>query len=222
MNIAPSAISTMVIMATLQVAMVMPAPDSLIPDVSPGRHTISVHKLSSSPIPTLAQAAQPLSTSLQKAYHLDQYEANRYAGYLIEAADYTGINPLVMAALVHTESRYQDHAVSSVGAMGPAQIMMRYWQEECPKAAVDPRENVICGASILAQYHQQYCLDVADDIACALHLYNVGPGRMDRQPLQAMQEALSYSRLVVRSLEDLLPHAGLFASRYQPLTELRF
>ncbi|SHG93705.1 transglycosylase SLT domain-containing protein [Ferrimonas marina] len=128
---------------------------------------------------------------LQSAYRLDETTAQRYSAYIIESASYSGVPRELLAALIHTESHFRDQAVSVVGAVGPAQIMPRLWEEACGDVH-EPRTNVLCAGLVLKHYQEQFCRDDSAPYACALSHYNVGPGTLRRQPERGQAAANRY------------------------------
>jgi soluble lytic murein transglycosylase-like protein len=99
----------------------------------------------------------------------------RYAAKIAELSARFDLSPALLEALVWQESRWNENAVSPVGAQGLAQLMpgtARY-------LGVDPRDpfaNLEGGARYLREQ-----LDRFDgDIEKALAAYNAGPGRVER------------------------------------------
>lgn len=99
----------------------------------------------------------------------------RYAAKMAELAARFDLSPALMEALVWQESRWQENAVSPVGARGLAQLMpgtARYLGVN-PQ---DPFANLEGGARYLREQ-----LDRFDgDLEKALAAYNAGPGRVER------------------------------------------
>ncbi len=99
----------------------------------------------------------------------------RYAAKIAELSARFDLSPALLEAVVWQESRWNENAVSPVGAQGLAQLMpgtARY-------LGVDPRDpfaNLEGGARYLREQ-----LDRFDgDIEKALAAYNAGPGRVAR------------------------------------------
>lgn len=110
------------------------------------------------------------ATKLRSAFRIPRTTAEEFAGWILEAAKRQRLNPDLVASLVVAESSFQKDAISSIGAIGPAQVRAEYWQKFCGSSDLtDPEENIYCGAQILAHYQ-----DVCGAEACALRSYNVG------------------------------------------------
>ncbi len=99
----------------------------------------------------------------------------RYHAKIIELAERFDLSPSLLEAVVWQESRWNENAVSPVGAQGLAQLMpgtARY-------LGVNPRDpfaNLEGGARYLREQ-----LDRFDgDLEKALAAYNAGPGRVER------------------------------------------
>lgn len=95
-----------------------------------------------------------------------------WAGAIEEAAVDAGLDPRLLAAMVWQESRFQEDAVSSSGAIGLAQLM--------PGTAAglgadpwDPIQNLDGGARYLA-----WTIEEFGSIELGLAAYNAGPGRV--------------------------------------------
>ena len=99
----------------------------------------------------------------------------RYHAKILELAARFDLSPSLLEALVWQESRWNENAVSPVGAQGLAQLMpgtARYLGVN-PR---DPYANLEGGARYLREQ-----LDRFDgDLEKALAAYNAGPGRVER------------------------------------------
>ena len=99
----------------------------------------------------------------------------RYAAKIAELSARFDLSPSLLEALVWQESRWNEHAVSPVGAQGLAQLMpgtARY-------LGVDPRDpfaNLEGGARYLREQMDRF----GGDLEKALAAYNAGPGRVER------------------------------------------
>lgn len=97
-------------------------------------------------------------------------EANEFANWIVHSADKNGVDEILLTSIVATESSFRKDVVSHKGAIGPAQIMPRYWEEFCsPLDLSVPRDNIECGARILA-----HLFELCWDESCAIQSYNMG------------------------------------------------
>lgn len=99
----------------------------------------------------------------------------RYAAKIAELAARFDLSPSLLEALVWQESRWQEQAVSPVGAQGLAQLMpgtARYLGVN----PHDPFQNLEGGARYLREQLDRF----GGDLEKALAAYNAGPGRVER------------------------------------------
>lgn len=142
--------------------------------------------------------------SLEGVFKLNRDKAGQFALWIHEAEEATGVPPELMAALIATESSFRYTAQSWVGAVGPTQVRPQFWQEFCGGDLLDPRNNVICGAKVLAHYRGS-----CPDWSCAFKKYNVGPtGYQQESFLPAMERYIDKIRFHLSLL-------GEYGSRYR-------
>jgi hypothetical protein len=98
-----------------------------------------------------------------------------YAAQIRTAAVANGIDPLLLASLVSTESSFHPNAVSGVGAQGLTQLMPRTASDIGVQDAFDPQQNLDGGAKYLALQLQRF-----GRVDMALAAYNQGPGAVSR------------------------------------------
>ena len=112
-------------------------------------------------------------------------EIAELARTIVEESRRHAIDPGLVLAVIHVESRYDAYVVSPVGAMGLMQILPSTGEELAaregivwrgPQTLFDPIVNVRLGVAYLKELTDRY-----DDTAMALAAYNWGPGRIDRR-----------------------------------------
>lgn len=99
----------------------------------------------------------------------------RYSAKIAELAARFDLSPSLLEALVWQESRWNENAVSPVGAQGLAQLMpgtARYLGVN----SRDPFQNLEGGARYLREQLDRF----GGDLEKALAAYNAGPGRVER------------------------------------------
>lgn len=104
--------------------------------------------------------------------------ADSYADMIAEAATRAQIPAVWIAAVLHTESRGDAHAVSSAGAMGLMQVMPGTWASLRTSLGLgddpfDPHDNILAGATYLRWMRDRY------GEAGFLAAYNAGPARYE-------------------------------------------
>lgn len=107
-------------------------------------------------------------------FGLEYDVAHEYAGWILESSSRHGLQPEMLAGLIYIESKFNRHARSVRGAIGPAQVMP-LWEDVCAGNLHRADANIDCGARVLAEY-----LAACGDIECALAAYNVGPTNRQR------------------------------------------
>jgi soluble lytic murein transglycosylase len=108
-------------------------------------------------------------------------DRHRVAAAIVREARRNGLDPLMVAAVIHVESRFDPFAVSGVGACGLMQLMPPTAQWLMPKDTenklrpahlFNPVLNIELGTAYLAQLLRRF----DGDISMALIAYNAGPG----------------------------------------------
>ena len=95
--------------------------------------------------------------------------------HLVAVAEKYDLSPALFDALVWQESRWNQHAVSPVGARGLAQLMPDTARELGVDPA-DPFQNLEGGARYLRILLNKF----GGNVEVALAAYNAGPGRVER------------------------------------------
>jgi hypothetical protein len=94
------------------------------------------------------------------------------------AADYQ-LNPALLLAVIHAESRFNPDALSPRGAVGLMQLMPATAQQYVSLDPRDPASNVRAGAA-----HLHYLLTRYGDLSLALAAYNAGERAVERHGMQ--------------------------------------
>jgi soluble lytic murein transglycosylase-like protein len=142
-----------------------------------GKPASSSRSNTSRSVPVTAQIPElPMipSVVIETVYHLPPEIL--YEPLLQEAAQYHGVDPDLVRAVVQTESAFDAQAVSAAGAQGLMQLMPALSDELGVRDPVAPRENVFAGVRYLRSLLDQH----QGDEALALASYNAGPGTVLR------------------------------------------
>jgi len=111
------------------------------------------------------------------------HELRELAETVVAEAEKHDMDPELVLAVIHVESRGYHRAVSPVGALGLMQIMPRTGEELARQQELDwsgadslfdPQLNVKLGVAYLRQLADRY-----NSLPTALAAYNWGPGRID-------------------------------------------
>ena len=123
--------------------------------------------LSAAAAPAPARVAQRTSRALQLAPHID------------DAARRHDIDPLLLHAIAHVESRHNPQAVSPAGARGVMQVMpatgARFGVER-PAALHEVRTNIEVSATYLKLLQRRF----GNQLQLVLAAYNAGEGAVER------------------------------------------
>ena len=115
---------------------------------------------------------------------IDRFYPLRYLDIIQECAIEYGLQPELICAVIHAESKFNKDAISNKGAGGLMQITesTAYWL--APKMGAsdfeygqifDPKTNINFGCYYLSTLEQQY-----GDMNVALCAYNAGSGNIDQ------------------------------------------
>ena len=106
-----------------------------------------------------------------------------YESIVTEMADQYGISPSLIYAIIHTESKFDPHALSPANARGLMQITEDTYQWICQRTGhtfldadslYDPQENIFCGVALVGLLQEQF-----DPIETILAAYNAGQGKVN-------------------------------------------
>jgi soluble lytic murein transglycosylase-like protein len=111
------------------------------------------------------------------------------------ASDRYHLDPDLVNSVIHAESGFNPHAVSSKGAQGLMQLMPQTASHLGVADAFDPGANVEGGTRYLRELLQRYNFDLIK----ALAAYNAGPQRVDQNHgVPPYYETQAYVARVVR------------------------
>ena len=105
----------------------------------------------------------------------------RYGEIVRRSAAFFGVPESVVFAVIRTESRFDEAAVSRAGACGLMQLMPETYQKAAGaigrggEAIFDPAENIACGSYWLARLYQKY-----RNWETVYAAYNAGEAAVDR------------------------------------------
>jgi soluble lytic murein transglycosylase-like protein len=177
------------------------------PGLAPSESLAALHPGSAPP--PIAQSATSAEVAQVRA-HLTRYahragltplEVNAIADVIVTEADRNDLEPRLILAVMHVESRYDPYAVSPVDAMGLMQILPSTGAWLAPQVGVawagpqtlfDPVSNVRLGVAYLRLLSDRY----DGRMHTALAAYNWGPGAIDRRLRSGVAVPRIYPALV--------------------------
>jgi len=126
--------------------------------------------------------------------------AGQYADIVASAAMKHDLDPALLTAVAHVESRFNPQAVSAKGAQGILQLMPQTAKRFGVKDSFDATQNVEAGARYLSWLLQRY--DGRTDLALAG--YNAGEQAVDRyKGIPPFPETRTYVTRVLRQIDQL-------------------
>jgi soluble lytic murein transglycosylase len=192
---------TALMLSTLSCAIVAPTATPLA-QVEPEATAADV---SAQPDPVLDAVREHLLEH-QRRTGLTRGEIADLALTIVREARRCDLDPALVLAVMHVESRYNTFAVSSKDAMGLMQVIPSTGQElaarlgirwEGPHTLFDPTTNVRIGVAYLQELRDRY-----GDMSIALAAYNWGPGRIDRRISRGAPLPTIYAQLVFDAYGD--------------------
>lgn len=161
------------------------------------------------PAPTPSPAVAGVRAQLERYAHrtgLTGRELDRLAEHIVREAQRQALDPSLVLAVMHVESRYDTYAVSDKDAMGLMQILPSTGAWLAPRVGVawrgphtlfDPFANVQIGAAYLRLLTDRY----DGDVATALAAYNWGPGHIDGRLKRGVPLPTEYAQLVLAAYD---------------------
>jgi soluble lytic murein transglycosylase-like protein len=169
------------------------APDGTV-SVRDGSGAATFEVVSPASDKTVDQDGQPIVPSYAFTDVSPAPVPPQFAAALTQAAAAANVSPVLLAALVWQESRWNPQAVSPKGAMGLAQLMPGTARDLGVNPA-DPIANLHGGARYLRQLLDQF----DGNLEKALAAYNAGPGRVRTAGgVPAIAETRNYVASIVR------------------------
>jgi len=117
----------------------------------------------------------------------------QYYEIIVSAATRHEVEPSLVMAIIHTESRYNPKAISPKGAQGLMQLMPRTAESLGVEDAFDPEQNIDAGV----RYFKKMLKKVKGDRELAIAAYNAGLRNVQQYGgIPPFPETLDYVRKV--------------------------
>lgn len=116
-----------------------------------------------------------LAEYVSKRYRVSMDATVELVSAAYAAGEQTGLDPLLILAVMAVESRFNPIAESVAGAKGLMQVIPKYHMEKImasggEKAVLEPETNILVGAKILREYIAR-----SGDLTIGLQMYNGAP-----------------------------------------------
>ena len=123
-----------------------------------------------------------------------------YEEHIQRAASHYEMDPLLIKAVIKTESNFDCQAVSSKGAQGLMQLMPGTAADLNVWNPFDPKENIFGGTNYLRQMLARF----GGNLRLALAAYNAGPGRVEAaQGIPLIPETQQYVSKVIQHYRQM-------------------
>ncbi len=128
-----------------------------------------------------------------------------YEEHIQRAASRYEMDPLLIKAVIKTESNFDCQAVSSKGAKGLMQLMPETAADLNVWNPFDPQENIFGGTNYLRQMMARF----GGNLRLALAAYNAGPSRVEAaQGIPLIPETQQYVAKVIQHYRQLTAAAA--------------
>ncbi|WP_457444441.1 lytic transglycosylase domain-containing protein [Roseateles sp. P5_E4] len=168
-------------------------------------------------VPLLAPVALPPAPAVIRPAPVRdaaaQARIRALAPLMAEVAQRHDIDPLLLHALAHIESRHQSQAISAAGARGLMQVMPATGRglgvAEAERALLSPETNLEASARYLKQLQARF----GNDLRLVLAAYNAGEGAVERhgRRVPPFAETQAYVRNVMAVYTELRRRFGVQA-----------
>lgn len=186
-----------------------PAVDSMI---QPGSASSAVGTIRHEGISLLVSTAdtenaeyRSLATYLSRRYRVAQDATEQLVEAAHKAGSRTGVDPLLILAVIAVESRFNPIAESVMGAKGLMQVIPRYHQDKLDAlggedSVFDPMTNIMVGARILKDAVRR-----GGGLMPGLQLYN---GAYSDDSQQYAQKVMAEKQRMQQMLKRAKPHTA--------------
>ena len=128
-----------------------------------------------------------------------------YEEHIQRAANRYEMDPLLIKAVIKTESNFDCQAISSKGAQGLMQLMPGTAADLNVFDPFDPQENIFGGTNYLRQMMARF----GGNLRLALAAYNAGPGKVEAaQGIPLIPETQQYVAKVIQHYRQMTAAAA--------------
>lgn len=159
------------------------------------------------------RALRATSSPLATKDPAGQARVRALAPLMADVAQRHGIDPLLLHAVAHIESRHQSQAISPAGARGLMQVMPATGRglgvADAERQLLTPQANLEASARYLKQLQARF----GNDLTLVLAAYNAGEGAVERhgRRVPPFAETQAYVRNVLAVYAELRRRLGAWS-----------
>jgi soluble lytic murein transglycosylase-like protein len=162
--------------------------------------TSGVQAVASAPVQAIVQAPEKMAVITEGIKQQFFAKEVPFGSVIYSEARKNDLPPELVAAVVHTESKFNPTARSRVGALGLMQLVPRTGRWMGASNLFDPVQNIQAGAKYLKYLSDQFGGDQQKIVAA----YNAGPGNVQRfNGVPPFRETRNYVERVKNFQQDL-------------------
>jgi soluble lytic murein transglycosylase-like protein len=162
--------------------------------------TSGVQDVATAPVKAIEAAPQKMALLTEAVKQQFFAKEVPFGSVIYNEAKKNNLPPELVAAVVHTESKFNPSARSPVGALGLMQLVPRTGRWMGAHNLLDPVQNITAGAKYLKYLSDQFNGDQQKAVAA----YNAGPGNVQRfNGVPPFRETRNYVSRVKNFQQDL-------------------
>jgi soluble lytic murein transglycosylase-like protein len=162
--------------------------------------TSGVQAVATAPVQAIVQAPTKMAVITEGIKQQFFAKEVPFGSVIYSEAKKNNLSPELVAAVVHTESKFNPTARSRVGALGLMQLVPRTGRWMGASNLFDPVQNIQAGAKYLKYLSDQFGGDQQKIVAA----YNAGPGNVQRfNGVPPFRETRNYVERVKNFQQDL-------------------
>ncbi|MCI5218430.1 MAG: lytic transglycosylase domain-containing protein [Candidatus Electrothrix sp. LOE2] len=161
--------------------------------------------------PTVRNANRKALT-LRSGQRWKYTDNTRFDKHIRHAARTHKVDPMLIKAIIKTESGFNRYAVSPKGAQGLMQLMPATAKDLKVKDPFDPGENIHGGTKYIKWLLERF----NGDLRLSLAAYNAGPARIRKKKIPRIPETIAYVGKVLRQYRAYKQGGKQQRAEYQP------
>ncbi|WPD23443.1 MAG: transglycosylase SLT domain-containing protein [Candidatus Electrothrix aestuarii] len=157
------------------------------------------------------RSADRKDLKLHSGRHWKYTNNTKFDKHIRHAARAHKVDPLLIKAIIKTESAFNRYAVSPKGAKGLMQLMPATAKDLKVKDPFDPRQNIYGGTKYIKWLLKRF----NGDLRLSLAAYNAGPARVKKK-IPRIPETIAYVSKVLRYYKAYKKGGKKRRAAYQP------